>query len=404
MIATGLLQKARRPGTAVKQRRPAAVAGSARPMPDPWLAGMALTLMLLGVVMVASASIALAGRQIGDPFYFFKHQAVYAMLALVAAFVAYEVPLTWWERSRFALLVGALGLLLLVLVPGIGRGVNGSMRWIELGPISGQASEPARLLLFVYLAGYLVHRREDIHRFVGFLRPMIVLTVASVLLLLEPDFGAAAVMMATALAMMFLGGLKLRHFLVLVVLVTGTLALLAWSSPYRMDRLTAFMNPWADPFDDGFQLTQSLIAIGRGGWFGVGLGESVQKLFYLPESYTDFLYAVLAEELGVMGAVAVIGLYLGITWRAFTIGRAAARRGQDFGAFIACGLGLWIGLQAFINIGVNMGVLPTKGLTLPLMSYGGSSLVVTAVSVGMILRVKREAEMVGRSASRRRRK
>ncbi|HET7370139.1 MAG TPA: putative lipid II flippase FtsW [Gammaproteobacteria bacterium] len=373
-------------------------------MPDAWLAGMALTLLLLGVVMVGSASIALAAREIGDPFYFMKHQAVYAVLALVGACVVYEIPLAWWERSRYVLLAGAIALLVLVLVPGIGHSVNGSMRWIDLGPIGGQASEPARLLIFLYLAGYLVHKREDIRSFVGFLRPMTVLACASFLLLLEPDFGAAAVMMATALAMMFLGGLRLRHFTLLVVLVLSALAVLAWSSPYRMDRLTAFMNPWADPFNDGFQLTQSLIAIGRGGWFGVGLGESVQKLFYLPESYTDFLFAVLAEELGVIGAVAVIAMYLGITWRAFMIGRAAARRGHDFGAFVACGLGLWIGLQAFINIGVNMGVLPTKGLTLPLMSYGGSSVIVTAASVALILRVQREAEMVGRSASRRRRK
>jgi cell division protein FtsW len=382
----------------------AAAVGSDRPMPDPWLAGMALTLLLLGVVMVGSASIALAARDTGDPFYFMKHQAVYAVLALVAAFVVYEIPLAWWERSRFVLLLAAMALLTLVLVPGIGASVNGSMRWISIGPIGGQASEPARLLIFIYLGGYLVHRREDIVRFVGFLRPMVVLTGAAFLLLLEPDFGAAAVMMATALAMLFLGGLRLRHFMLLVALVALALAVLAWSSPYRMERLTAFMNPWADPLDNGFQLTQSLIAIGRGGWFGVGLGESVQKLFYLPESYTDFLFAVIAEELGVVGAVAVIALYFGITWRAFAIGRAAARRGQEFAAFVACGLGLWIGLQAFINIGVNMGVLPTKGLTLPLMSYGGSSVIVTSVSIALILRVQREAEMVGRSASRRRRK
>ncbi|HET8552684.1 MAG TPA: putative lipid II flippase FtsW [Gammaproteobacteria bacterium] len=385
--------------------RPRAVAGGqTRPLPDPWLTGLALTLLLLGVVMVGSASIATAGRDIGDPFYFLKHQALYAGVGLIAGFIVYEIPLAWWERSRFALLVGAMGLLALVLVPGIGHTVNGSMRWIELGPLGGQASEPARLLIFIYVAGYLVHRREEIKSFTGFLKPMIVLAGASLLLLMEPDFGAAAVMMGTALTMMFLGGVRLRHFIVLVLIVALALALLAWSSPYRMDRLTAFLNPWADPFDDGFQLTQSLIAIGRGGWFGVGLGESVQKLFYLPEAHTDFLYAVLAEELGVAGAVAVIALYLGITWRAFAIGRAAARRGHDFGAFIACGLGLWIGLEGFINIGVNMGVLPTKGLTLPLMSYGGSSLVVTVVAIAMILRVQREAEAVGRSASPRQRK
>jgi cell division protein FtsW len=381
-------------------RQRVVASGAHRPLPDPWLAGIALALMLLGVVMVGSASIALAARNIGEPFYFMKHQAVYAVIALTAAFVVYEVPLLWWERSRFLMLAAAMALLLLVLVPGIGKSVNGSLRWIDIGPVGGQASEPARLLIFIYLAGFLVHRREAIQRFGGFLKPMIVLVCASLLLLLEPDFGAAAVMVAVALSMMFLGGLRLRHFLLLVALVAIALAALALTSPYRLDRLTAFMNPWADPLNDGFQLTQSLIAIGRGGWFGVGLGESVQKLFYLPEAYTDFLFAVLAEELGVIGAVAVIGMYLGVTWRAFAIGRRAARQGHAFGAFIASGLGLWIGLEAFINIGVNMGVLPTKGLTLPLMSYGGSSLVVTAVAVALILRVGRECETVGPAARR----
>lgn len=369
-----------------------------RALPDPWLAGMALTLLVLGLVMVGSASIALAQRSTGDPFYFLKHQAVYAVLALVAAFVVFEIPLAFWQRSRFAVLFTAVGLLVVVLIPGIGHTVNGSMRWIELGPLGGQASEPARLLLFIYLAGYLVHRRDDIGSIVGFVRPMAVLVFSGFLLLLEPDFGAAAVMMVTALAMLFLGGLRLRHFAMLILMAFAAMVLLTWSSPYRLDRLTGFLNPWADPFNDGFQLTQSLIAIGRGGWFGVGLGESIQKLFYLPESYTDFLFAVLAEELGVMGAIAVIGLYLGITWRAFSIGRAAARRGLDFGAFLAFGLGLWIGMQAFINIGVNMGVLPTKGLTLPLMSYGGSSLVVTTVAVALILRVQREVQLTDRPA------
>jgi cell division protein FtsW len=383
-------------------RRHLVAQGPRRPLPDPWLAGLAIALMLLGVVMVGSASIALAARNIGDPFYFMKHQAVYAVIALVAAFVVYEVPLAWWGRSRFVTLAAAMALLTAVLVPGLGVSVNGSLRWIDIGPIGGQASEPARLLIFIYIAGYLVHRREDIQHFGGFLKPMIVLVCASLLLLLEPDFGAATVMTAVALAMMFLGGLRLRHFVLLVALVGIALAALALTSPYRLDRLTAFMNPWADPLNDGFQLTQSLIAIGRGGWFGVGLGESVQKLFYLPEAYTDFLFAVLAEELGVIGAVAVIGMYLGITWRAFAIGRTAARQGRAFGAFIASGLGLWIGLEAFINIGVNMGVLPTKGLTLPLMSYGGSSLVVTAVAVALILRVGRECETVGRAPGRRR--
>jgi cell division protein FtsW len=243
----------------------------------------------------------------------------------------------------------------------------------------------------MYIAGYIVRRQEEVlHGFQGVLKPMLLLGAALVLLLAEPDFGAAMVLIAAAMGMLFFGGARLRDFAVFAALGVAGFVLLTVTSPYRLERLTGFLNPWSDPFDSGFQLTQSLIAIGRGQFFGVGLGESVQKLFYLPEAYTDFLFAVLAEEFGLFGSLLVIGLYFAFTWRAVVIARRAAQRQQMFAAYLAFGLGIWIGLQAFINIGVNMGLLPTKGLTLPLMSYGGSSLIVMCAAVGLILRVDRE--------------
>ncbi|HKT31682.1 MAG TPA: putative lipid II flippase FtsW [Gammaproteobacteria bacterium] len=345
----------------------------------------------LGLVMVASASITLADKTTGNPFYFFERQFVYAVAGLIVAGVVYHVPLSWWERGNFPLLMLALAMLAVVLIPGIGRYVNGSIRWIDLGPFRLQVSEPARLLILIYIAGYVVRRQAELtERFSGSLKPMLVVGLGALLLLMEPDFGAAMVLIATAMAMLFFGGARLRDFTGLAVIGVLGFVVLAVASPYRLERLTGFLHPWSHPFDSGFQLTNSLIAIGRGGFFGVGLGESVQKLFYLPEAHTDFLFAVLAEELGLLGCVAVIALYFMLTWRAVVIARRAARAGQLFGAQLAFGLGLWIGLQAFINMGVNMGALPTKGLTLPLMSYGGSSLIVICAAIGLILRVNME--------------
>lgn len=361
--------------------------------PDPILTGIAVTILLFGLIMVASASVSLADQQTGNAFYYLDRQLVFALVGIGAAFCAYQIPLALWQRSGFLLLLFGLLLLLAVLVPGVGTRVNGSMRWIVAGPFRLQVSELAKLAILMYLAGYLVRRQHEVRtRFAGFAKPVGMLGLASLLLLLEPDFGAATVLFATAFTMLFIGGVRLRHFSLLVGLVSIAMAVLAFSSPYRLERLTTFLNPWADPFNSGFQLTQSLIAIGRGQWFGVGLGESVQKLFYLPEAHTDFLFAVLAEELGLLGALSVIGLYLAFTWRAFIIARRAAAVGRMYAAYLSFGLGLWIGLQAFINVGVNMGILPTKGLTLPLMSSGGSSLVVTCAAVGLLLRAARESE------------
>ncbi len=376
------------------------IAGAVRmPDPDRLLLLTSAVILAVGLVMVASTSITLADKLTGNPFYYLERQLAFALVGILMGIAAYCLPLSWWQRSNFLLLILALGLLTVVLVPGIGRHVNGSIRWIVLGPFRLQVSEPARLLLLIYIASYCVRRHAELSsRFTGSLKPMLVVALAALLLLAEPDFGAAMVLIATSMVMLFFGGARLRDFAVFALLGVMGFLVLAVASPYRLERLTGFLHPWSQPFDSGFQLTQSLIAIGRGGFFGVGLGESVQKLFYLPEAHTDFMFAVLAEELGLLGCVVILALYFIFTWRAVVIARQAARKDQMFGAYLAFGLGLWIGLQAFINMGVNMGILPTKGLTLPLMSYGGSSLIVVCAAVGLILRVDRETRQ-GRSWS-----
>jgi cell division protein FtsW len=345
----------------------------------------------LGLVMVTSASIGIADRQLDSPFYFLQRQGLFIAFGVAIALLLYRIPLIHWQNASIGLMVLSLFLLAIVLVPGVGRTVNGSTRWLPLGPFNLQVSEFAKLFLAMYLAGYLVrHGRQVRESFKAFLRPVALLALAAVLMLLEPDFGAAAVLLAMGLGVLFLGGVRIGQFGLLLAVVVGALAVLAISSPYRLERLTAFINPWADPFDTGFQLTQSLIAIGSGSWFGAGLGASVQKLFYLPEAHNDFLFAVLAEELGLLGVIGVIALYAFVVWRCFSIAAQAERLGHLYGAYLAYGLGIWIGLQAFINMGVNMGLLPTKGLTLPMMSAGGSSMLVMAAAIGLLLRVYRE--------------
>lgn len=350
-------------------------------------------LLCLGLVMVASASVAVADRG-GDALELFQRQAMYAVLALLAGAITLRIPLVYWQAASTALLVFGCFLLVLVLIPGVGLEVNGARRWLPLVLVNLQVSEVARLCVLMYLAGYLVRRQEHLHEHRrGFLIPMAVLALVSALLLAEPDFGAAAVLTATGLAMLFIAGAPLGRFILLLLLAAGAGAALLLTSPYRMERLTGFLNPWADPFDTGFQLTQALIAIGRGGWFGVGLGNSVQKLFYLPEAHTDFLFAVLAEELGLAGIATVVLLYGLAVWRTFGIASRSMAAERPFGAYLAWGVGFWFGLQAFVNIGVNMGLLPTKGLTLPLMSYGGSSLVMTVVAMALVLRVDFETRV-----------
>ncbi|HEY8537738.1 MAG TPA: putative lipid II flippase FtsW [Steroidobacteraceae bacterium] len=355
-------------------------------------------LLLLGLVMMTSASISVAERLAHEPFYFLERQSMGVVLGICAAAFMMMIPSQVWERLALPLLLLALLLLALVLIPGIGHEVNGSRRWLRIGS-SFQPSELARVLLLVYLASYVVRRQSELkEELKGFLKPLGILLIAALLLLLEPDFGAATVLLASGLGILFLAGVKLRHFLALVALAAIGLGVLAASSAYRLKRLTAFLDPWADPFNSGFQLTQSLIAIGRGELFGVGLGASVQKLFYLPEAHTDFVFAVLAEELGLVGVVVTLGLYVLLVWRAFLISRNAAEAGLPFQAYCAAGFGVWLGLQTFINIGVNMGLLPTKGLTLPLMSYGGTSVLVTLGWLGLLMRIHHEASVAGRLA------
>ena len=356
-------------------------------------------LLLLGLVMMTSASISIADRQNHEPLYFLERQAVGVILGLLAAFIAMSIPTSVWERLALPLLLFAFLLLVVVLIPGLGYEVNGSRRWLRAGIVNFQASEIARVLLLTYLASYVVRRQNEVKETLGgFLKPLAVLMGAAVLLLLEPDFGAATVLMATGLGVLFVAGVKLRYFVGLVSLVFGALAMLAVTSPYRLKRLISFLDPWADPFNTGFQLVQSLIAIGRGELFGVGLGASVQKMFYLPEAHTDFVFAVLAEELGLVGVIVTLSLFLILVWRAFHISRLAAEAGLAFQAYCAAGFGIWLGLQTAINVGVNLGLLPTKGLTLPLMSYGGSSILVTLGWLGLLMRIHHEAAASGRLA------
>lgn len=360
---------------------------------DSTLSVATLCLLLLGLVMVASASVAVAQKATGQPFFYFYRQLVYAGIGVVGGGMLFTIPLKKWEKSGFLLLGLALVLLVLVLFPVIGREVNGARRWLHLGPLNVQASEPARLLLLVYMASYAVRRRDHLNHLSGLIKPMIPIGFAGMLMLTEPDFGGTAILMVVSMIILFMAGARVRYFVLFGIAGGILLALVAVSSPYRVERLTSFTNPWAHPYNSGFQLVQSLIAIGRGKLFGVGLGNSVQKLLYLPETQTDFLFSVIGEELGLVGCTVVIALFTLVVWRGFAIGRRALKAGQLFGAYLAFGLSAWFGLQAFVNMGVTMGLLPTKGTTLPLMSYGGSSLLVMCALIALLLRVDYEARV-----------
>ena len=351
-----------------------------------------IVILGLGLLMVASASIVIADRAYGHGFYYLGRQTIYLILGIMLALVATRIPLAFWQRMSGYMILFCFALLVLVLIPGIGKEVNGSMRWIIIGPLSLQVSELVKLSVVVYLAGYIVRRQQEVQtRVRGFLKPLAILAGIALLLLQEPDFGATAVMIATALGILFVGGVRLWQFIFLLVMAACTLGLLAISAPYRLLRLTTFLHPWSNPFDTGYQLTQSLIAFGRGGIWGVGLGNSVQKLFYLPEAHTDFLFAVLGEELGLIGQLIVVLLFAVLVGRALLISYRAYRNGRLFNAYLGCGLALCLGLQVMINMGVNLGILPTKGLTLPLMSYGGTSLWINCLTLGILLRLGMES-------------
>lgn len=367
---------------------------------DRSLAWAALLLVAIGVVMVYSASIATAetSRYTGyNPAYYLVRDCAFLAVALLAATSVFLVPLKLWQKAAPWLFIVCVVLLVLVLVPGIGREVNGARRWINLYLLNLQPSEPIKLAVVLYAADYTVRKHAVLKSFKRGLLPMLaVMLLVSWLLLREPDFGALVVIAVTAFGILFLGGMNGRHFAALVVMLAIGFVGLILSSPYRMHRIFGFMDPWNDAFGTGYQLSHALIAFGRGQWFGVGLGASVEKLHYLPEAHTDFLLAVIAEELGFVGVAVVVGLFAWVVLRAFLIGRRAALRERHFAALAAQGIGIWLGFQAIISMGVNMGLLPTKGLTLPLMSYGGSGLVTNCVAVAILLRVDWENRQLAR--------
>ncbi len=361
---------------------------------DRYLLASVVGLVCMGLLMVASASMVISDRTFGQPFYFLLHQTVFLVAGIIFSWFLFRFSMEQWKNISAQLLLLSLFLLALVLVPGLGHQVNGSMRWLGIGPLGLQVSEFAKLAMIIYLASYLVRRHDEVkNRIRGFLKPLLIIGVMAGLLLKEPDFGAVAVIVTTSLGMLFLAGVRIWQFIFLLLIAVLVLALLAISSPYRVQRLTTFMNPWANAYASGYQLTQSLIAFGHGGWLGVGLGKSTQKLFYLPEAHTDFLFAVLAEELGLIGSLFIVGLYCLFVIRSLWIGYCAFRQKLFFSAYVAYGVCLWLIIQAIVNIGVNTGLLPTKGLTLPLMSYGGSSMMIDCIAIMLIFRIDYETRV-----------
>ncbi len=358
---------------------------------DKLLLLVCFSLLLIGYVMVASASLHLGAKLTGNIMHYPLRQLIHIFMGLMVAVIVASIPIAVWERISSWLFIAGLALLVIVLIPGVGVKVNGSVRWISLAGLRIQVSEVVKFVSVIYMAGYMVRHQETIRRSAyGLLKPLLLFSVACALLLQEPDFGSAVVILTIAMGMMYLGGARLQQFMILLLLVAVLAGLLVWISPYRWARVTAFLNPWADAQNTGFQLVQALISFGRGDVFGVGLGNGIQKLFYLPEAHTDFLFSVLAEELGLVGVLVIISLFTLLVWKTFQIGTKAEQNDHVFSAFVAYGLGIWFGFQAFVNMGVNMGILPTKGLTLPLMSYGGGSMIVMCGAIAVLFRINSE--------------
>jgi cell division protein FtsW len=354
------------------------------PSYDQILLWVTLILLGLGLVMVYSASIAIAeaDKDVGNQStYYLIRQSIFICIGLAAGFMSFQIPIAWWQKMAPYLFLFGLFLLVLVLIPGVGRNVNGSQRWLSLFVINLQPSELVKLFSAMYVADYAVRKAPQMDSLLRGFLPMVVVMVR------EPDFGAFAVIAAISISILWLGGINAKIFAGLLALLPVAIYFLIWSSPYRLQRVIGFLDPWADPFGKGYQLSHALIAFGRGEWFGVGLGASVEKLLYLPEAHTDFLLAVIAEELGFVGVLTVLGLFVWIVIRAFGIGKEAVANERYFAALLAQGLGVWLGVQAIINIGVNMGVLPTKGLTLPLLSFGGSGILANCIAMAVLLRI-----------------
>ncbi|MFI0488536.1 MAG: cell division protein FtsW [Yersinia sp. (in: enterobacteria)] len=359
---------------------------------DKTLLWLTFGLAIIGFVMVTSASMPIGQRLAGDPFLFAKRDALYLLLALGLSLVTLRIPMAIWQRYSNIMLLISIMMLLVVLA--VGSSVNGASRWISLGPLRIQPAELSKLSLFCYLASYLVRKVEEVRsNFWGFCKPMGVMVILAVLLLAQPDLGTVVVLFITTLAMLFLAGAKMWQFLAIIGSGVLAVCLLIIAEPYRMRRVTSFWNPWADPFGSGYQLTQSLMAFGRGEFWGQGLGNSVQKLEYLPEAHTDFIFSILGEELGYIGVVLALLMVFFVAFRAMSIGRRALEIDQRFSGFLACSIGIWFSFQALVNVGAAAGMLPTKGLTLPLISYGGSSLIIMSTAIVLLLRIDFETRL-----------
>lgn len=365
---------------------------------DRVLLTVSLALLAFGFIMVSSASLPTADRLTGNPFHFAIRHGIYIIISLLVMLASLRIPTTLWNEHSGKLLLVGLAMLLVVLV--VGHEVNGSQRWIKVGPITVQVAEMAKLFFYVYMASYLARREDEVREAIkGFIKPLVLLFIAAVLLLMQPDFGTVVVLSATTVAMLFLAGAKLWQFFAVFITCVLAMILLIIVEPYRMQRFLTFLEPEKDPFGAGYQLMQSLIAFGQGQFSGAGLGNSIQKLQYLPEAHTDFIMAVVAEELGFVGVMGVIAVVLMLVWRALIIGRRCLMVDKRYGGYLAYGIGVWFSIQAFVNIGVASGALPTKGLTLPLVSYGGTSLVVSALAIGLLLRIDHERRMSGRKVA-----
>jgi len=346
-------------------------------------------LLMGGMVMMTSASMPVAARNFADPFHYFYKQGFAACLGLIVGFLFFLIPTNFWEKLGILTALIAIGLLALVYIPGMGLEANGAIRWVDIGPLPTiQVIDPARFLLIIYIAGYCFRQQKQVEMtFLSLIKLMIFILPACILLLLQPDFGSTVVLLAIVASLFFVAGFKFRYFFVLLLSLASVFWLLVYKVQYRLDRITSFLDPWADPLGDSYQLVNSLIAIGSGGWFGVGLGESMQKLGYLPEAHTDFIFAVIAEELGLIGVVLIIGIYALMIWRIFSISLHAMKHNRVFQGYFAFSVGIWITAQVVINIGVNMGVLPTKGLILPLISYGSNAMTMTLITLFIVLKI-----------------
>ncbi|KPD03233.1 cell division protein FtsW [Moellerella wisconsensis] len=359
---------------------------------DRTLVWLAFGLATVGFIMVTSASMPVGQRLTDDPFYFAKRDALYIVLAFILAIIVLRIPMLVWEKYNYIMLIGSLAMLAVVLVAG--NSVNGASRWIDIGIVKIQPAELSKLSLFCFVSSYLVRKSEEVRtRFLGFIKPMGILIVMAFLLLLQPDLGTVVVLVVTTLALLFLAGARLAPFIIGIAICVAGVVGLIYFEPYRVRRVTSFLNPWEDPFGSGYQLTQSLMAFGRGEVFGQGLGNSVQKLEYLPEAHTDFIFSVLAEELGYIGVVLVLLMVFLVAFRAMMIGRRALQANQKFSGYLACAIGIWFTFQALVNVGAAAGMLPTKGLTLPLISYGGSSLLIMTIAIAILLRIDFETRL-----------